>query len=425
MESTNQNRFKKAQGRSLALEADSVLRSIKEEFDENHSAMDYFYDLFHQVYCEMKPVKRDKKVIGTMCIQAPEELIYAAGAEPVRLCNGSHTYEQVGAEQTSPRSCSLVNATAGFLGSDNASKKEEMEAVVIPITCDQKKKLVSILEKDGYNVIPLDIPSQKDSDAGMQYWHNTINEFALSLQKVTGKKITKKSLKDAIGKLNRARACMRKLTALRTESPTAILGKDVFLVTNAFFFDNIDSWIDAVEKLNVELEKKVADDYSAGNRHAPRILFTGTPPIFPNLKLPLLIEQLGGVIVADEVCSSSRLLHDAVTFSESNYFDMIPAIADRYIKPCTCPIFTRNDDRIRKLIELAKSSKANGVVYQAYSGCQLYSLEHQSVSEALAKEDIRMLYVETDYGFEDSGQLATRIEAFLESLKSKMKRSAK
>jgi len=33
-------------------------------------------------------------------------------------------------------------------------------------------------------------------------------------------------------------------------------------------------------------------------------VFTGSPPVFPNLKLPLMIEQADGVIVADETCSS-------------------------------------------------------------------------------------------------------------------------
>lgn len=36
--------------------------------------------------------------MGTTCIQIPEELIYALGASPIRLCNGSYYYDNQGAE---------------------------------------------------------------------------------------------------------------------------------------------------------------------------------------------------------------------------------------------------------------------------------------------------------------------------------------
>jgi len=54
---------------------------------------------------------------------------------------------------------------------------------------------------------------------------------------------------------------------------------------------------------------------------------------------------------------------------------MVASIADNYLKPCTCPIFTENDDRKRKLINMAKEFAVDGVVYQAFSGCQVYQME--------------------------------------------------
>lgn len=406
----------------LAMEANETLRVIKEEFQDNPESMSYFYDLFNSVYCDGIPVRHDKKVVATMCIQTPEELIYAAGAAPVRQCNGSHSYEQVGAESTSSRTCSLVNATVGTLVVNREANQKDHDMLVVPVTCDQKKKSIGILREEGYDIYPLDIPSSKDSENARYYWQNIVKEFALELQKVTGVKITKNRLKDAIGKKNRARFQLRRLNRLRTAMPAPILAKDVFLATNSHFFDDIDRWTDAFTKLNDEIEERVNRGISSGNKNAPRIFFAGTPPIFPNLKLPLLTETLGGEIVADESCSSTRLLHDAVAYDEANYFDMVPAIADRYLKPCTCPIFDSNDDRIRNMLDTIKSAKVDGVIYQAFSGCQLYTLEHHSVADALIKENIPMLYVETDYGPEDSGQISTRVEAFLESIQTRKRR---
>ena len=71
---------------------------------------------------------------------------------------------------------------------------------------------------------------------------------------------------------------------------------------------------------------------------------------------------------------------------------------------------------------MVKDFAVDGVIYQAYSGCQLYEMEQRSVSNSLANEGIPMLYIETDYSPEDGGQLSTRVEAFIESIKSKKRR---
>ena len=84
-----------------------------------------------------------------------------------------------------------------------------------------------------------------------------------------------------------------------------------------------------------------------------------------------------------------------------------------------CPIFTRNDDRKRRLLELAESFAVDGVVYQAFSGCQVYEMEYRSIARTLNDKGIPMLYVETDYSPDDMGQLSTRVEAFIESLKTR------
>jgi benzoyl-CoA reductase/2-hydroxyglutaryl-CoA dehydratase subunit BcrC/BadD/HgdB len=70
------------------------------------------------------------------------------------------------------------------------------------------------------------------------------------------------------------------------------------------------------------------------------------------------------------------------------------------------------------------SFEVDGVVYQALAGCQVYEMEQKSIAEALNAQGIPMLYVETDYSPDDQGQLSTRIEAFLESIKTRKRKSA-
>jgi len=408
-----------------AREAESVLDHITDRFDDNPKTMAYFYELFRRVYCQGETLPRDGIMVGTTCIHAPEELIYAMGATPVRLCNGSYHYDQIGGDFMPAKSCSLVKATLGMLSSENAVPRVgKLDLVVNPTTCDQKKKASAMIEGMGYKVYDLELPPAKESEESRLYWQRSVRQFAARLRELTGNKLTRKNLKGAMARTARAQTAFRTLHNFRKSSPAVFLGKDAFLVTNAFFFDDIERWTEAVEQLNAELAQRQQAGFQAAQRKAPRILFTGSPPIFPNLKLPLLIEEAGGVVVADETCSANRMLYDMTAVDEWLVNDMVDGLADRYLKPCTCPIFTRNDDRQRRLLELAESFAVDGVVYQAFAGCQVYEMEQRSIADALNAKGIPMLYVETDYSPDDVGQLSTRVEAFLESIKTRKRKPA-
>ena len=404
-----------------ARESEVMLNHLVDDFIDNPKAMDYFYDLFRRVYIQGENLPRQAgPQVGMTCIQAPEELIYAVGATPVRLCNGAYHYDQIGADFMPAKSCSLVKATLGRLNDGEAGvpRVGKLDMIVNPSTCDQKKAGVMI-EDMGYKVHDLEFPNVKESEAARVYWQRSVRDFAVRLQELTGKRITRKRLNDAMARTRRAQIAFRALHTLRRKAPSVVLGKDIFLVTNAYFFDDLERWSVAVESLVAELKERETSGFNAVQKKAPRILFTGSPPIFPNLKLPLLIEEAGGVVVADETCSANRMLYDMPVVDEWMVNHMIDSLADHYLKPCTCPIFTRNDDRRRRLLDLVRDFNADGVVYQAFSGCQVYEMEQRSVARSLNDAGIPMLYIETDYSPDDMGQLTTRIEAFLESIKAR------
>ncbi len=408
-----------------AREAENILDHITDRFDDNPKGMEYFYSLFRRVYCQGETLPKNKTLVGTTCIHVPEELIYASGATPVRLCNGSYHYDQIGGDFMPAKSCSLVKATLGMLHAENPVPRTGKPDMVVNLTtCDQKKKAGAMIADMGYNVYDLELPPSKDSEEARIYWQRSVRSFAMQLRKLTGKKLTRKNLRSAIAKIARAQTAFRTMHNLRKSSPALFLGKDAFLVTNAYFFDDIESWTEAVENLNQELLQRQQDGFQAAQRKAPRIVFTGSPPIFPNLKLPLLIEEAGGIVVADETCSANRMLYDMTAVDEWLVGDMVDSLADRYLKPCTCPIFPNNEDRQRRMLELADSFDADGVVYQVFAGCQVYEMEQRSIADALAAKNIPMLYVETDYSMDDMGQLSTRIEAFIESIKNRKRKSA-
>ena len=411
---------KEKQSRHKAMEAISLLEKIKHDFKEPPKAMDYFYNLFENVHCKQQALHDDKVKVGTMCIQVPSEIVYALDAVPIRLCNGFYTDDEIGSDLLPSKSCPLVKATVGQFVSGNFSDKPDL--VVSPTTCDQKAKSGAIIEEMGYKLFDMEFPRTKESAESREYWRRSVRKFTKELSTNLNKKLTKKNLKEAIKKVGYAQNLYHQLNILRKNKNSPILGLDMFLVTNAFFFDKIDNWIQAIEKLLQECEQRVKDEINAATKKSPRIVYTGSPPIFPNLKIPLLIEDSDAIIVADETCSSNRMFNDMVSVDEWFVNDMVDSVADRYLKGCTCPIFTKNNDRIRRITDLVKEYKADGVVYQAFAGCQVYEMEQRSVLAAMEKEGIPILYLESDYSPSHLGQLTTRIEAFIESLKNRRRK---
>ena len=411
---------KEKQNRHKAMEAIALLEKIKHDFKEPPTAMDYFYDLYERVHCKHEPLHESKVKVGTMCIQVPSEIIHALDAVPLRLCNGFYTDDEIGSDLLPAKSCPLIKATVGQFVSGNFSDKPDL--VVSPTTCDQKAKSGAIIEEMGYKLFDMEFPRTKESAESREYWRRSVRKFTKELSTDLNKKLTKKNLKESIKKVGYAQHLYHKLNILRKNENSPILGLDMFLVTNAFFFDDIDNWSKATSALLKECEQRVEDKLNAATKKSPRIVYTGSPPIFPNLKVPFIVEDSDAIIVADETCSSNRMFNDMVSVDEWFVNDMVDSVADRYLKGCTCPIFTKNNDRIRRIIDLVKEYSADGVVYQAFAGCQVYEMEQRSVLQAMEKEGIPIIYLESDYSPSHLGQLTTRIEAFIESLKNRRRK---
>jgi len=371
----------------------------------------------------------NRKVIGTYCLMVPEELIYAAGAIPVRLCGGSYEASSIGDELVPRDTCPVVKASLGFSSLNLISLYQRCDVVIIPTTCDAKRKMGEELAAFT-EVWMLEVPHVKESEGSRRQWLEQLYALKKNIEKLTGKrfrggKIRRKALDAAIKMVGRAQYEARRLYELRRASPPVIPGREAMLAINAYGFDTAPEWTEAMALLNDELKTRRREGRSVYSEHAPRILLAGSPPIFPNWKVPSLLEEMGAVIVADESCMGSRYLYDPVGTTEKSVTDMMVAIAARYLMPCVCPSFAPNEDRLYRLLQMVDEFDINGIVYHVLKGCVIYDFELIRVEKVMKERNIPVLRIETDYSPEDIEQLRTRIEAFVEMLgrkKSKMKR---
>lgn len=390
-------------------------------------AMDYFdgvADFFGQREKEIREFKaRGGKVIGFACMFAPVELIMAAGAIPIRIDSGFYTPSKIGDQIVPVEVCPVVRSMIGLAMADLYPYLQMCDAIISPNSCDGKTKGCEILS-DVFPVWEMSVPKIKDTPHAKTYWLAQVREVKEKLEKLTGNHISQKSMRAAIEITLKATEASRRLQELRKGAPV-ISGRDAMLVEQMSFYDDVARWTEKTNLLCDELESNLQKHVCIAPEDTPRILLTGSPMIWPDCwKTPNLIEESSprGLIVADELCSGDRVFFDPVGVDEGNSGDMLKAIAERYVMPCTCPCFTSengNQDRIDKLLTLIKDYKISGVIYHVIRGCHLYAMEYMRLKRVLENEKIPMYYLDTEYSREDSGQIKTRIEAFLEMLATK------
>lgn len=388
-----------------------------ESLSDMPEALKPFFEVLDRVYVGDGRIKPDGvPCVGTYCMMVPQELIYAAGAMPVKLCSGNYTAFMIGDDYVPRDACPLVKAVAGFQEMKTLPVYEDCEMMVVPITCDCKKKIAAMLRKT-YNVHVMNLPLNRTDDDGLEFCVSEYYRLIAALEEVTGRPVTWQRLWDGIELVGRAQYELSRFLGFKSGEQALVKGTHIMAMMNAASYMPIGDWTEQLRRLNNELDVRKAQGQYVTRANRPRIMLTGSPIIFPNVKLPLLIEQLGGSLAADETCMGERSLYDPVVPVDLSFDGLLRALANRYIRACTCPVFSENRQRIDRVLHMIREHHIQGVIYHVLRGCLVYDYEYPLLERALEQEGIPIIRVESDYNEEDVEQLRIRIEAFIELIK--------
>jgi len=243
-------------------------------------------------------------------------------------------------------------------------------------------------------------------------------KFKEYLEKQFEVEITDEKLRDAIKLMNRERTAMRKLHKLNAHKPAPLSGMDMMLAQWLKGF-NVDkeAGIELIEKLVAEVEERIEEGKFAYDINAPRILLTRCPTGAGGAdKVLRALEDAGASVVALENCTGYKGLD--VLVDEDINKDPLLALAEKYLStPCSC--MTNNNGRLDLIRRLAEEYEVDGVVDLTYQACHTYAIESSTVKKYVQNElNLPFMQIETDYSDSDTGQIKTRVEAFLETLQT-------
>jgi benzoyl-CoA reductase/2-hydroxyglutaryl-CoA dehydratase subunit BcrC/BadD/HgdB len=397
----------------------SMYESIFLSQENRPKAMEYFDFVVAEIHGlrvkELMDHKADGgKVIGLYCVFVPEDLIMAAGAIPVGLCAGTQ-FSVPDAEEVLPRNtCALIKSSFGFKVSRTCPYLQASDFVIGETTCDGKKKMYELLAR--YHPMHVMEVPQKKTPLGREMFLGELQGLKAKLEEETGLPITAAKLAEATSLIDDKRRALQRLQSARKARPAPISGLDALLVTQISFYDDAARFTEKVDALCDELEERIARGEGTFPADAPRILVSGCPMAIPNWKTHHVVEGSGAVVTGEESCVGSRYFSYLTERSDGTVEGRLSAIADRQLQThCAC--FTPNDERLDDILALASDLSADGVVHYTIQFCHTFANEAVKVERMLAEKNIPLLRIETDYGDEDTGQLKTRVEAFLEMIR--------
>lgn len=405
---------------------------------------DYFKDKVenhHEHARELK--KQGKKLIGYLCSYVPEELIYAAGAIPIRILSSTESPTLAEAHMQSyfcPFSRSLLHQIL-------KGEYDYLDGIVYGYTCITMRAVYEAAEREESVswFRSLHVPAQIDTPEAMEYYVTELSRFKKDLEDLVGHPITDDDVRGAIEVYDTNRQMTKELFELRKDD-SLISGTEAFQVTLSSMFTDKKQHNEELRRLLNEVPNRADPPDGVG-----RLMIVGCPT--DNMEVMDLIEnQLGALVVADDTCTGTRYFYDATPPPYDG--DVLEAIAHRYLlsrAPCpmkyspnrwtqcaTCPYRAvqcfmmepeprkgmREDVsfsmpervcRFRHILQLAAKNKVEGVICLVQKFCDWHGADYPHIVQIFEKIDVPVLFLENENTF-SAGQALTRVQAFLEML---------
>lgn len=287
-----------------------------------------------------------------------------------------------------------------------------LDGIVAGSTCDGARRLfdlwVHYLELP-FNHI-LTVP-RKYTERAHQLYLKQVIDFKEHLEQYIEKEITDEALLNSISLYNETRELMKKLYEFRQLDEPPITGAETMEVLNASQRMSKESFNNYLRDLLDELAQS-----DNAYQSKSRLMVTGS--VMNNPEFIHSIEELGGLVVTDELCTSTRYWSDPVI---TDNYSPVEAISRRYLNNFPCARMVPSDDRFDRILQHIRDYKVDGVISQIIRYCVPYAHDLPLLSDRLKKAGIPLLELDVEYGTSGSGQISTRVQAFLEMLETRKK----
>jgi benzoyl-CoA reductase subunit C len=350
--------------------------------------------------------EKGKKVVGILDTLVPEEILYAAGILPYRIIGTQNTSTPLAEIWRPPDMCRYCNHV---LESLLTGELDFLDGMLFTDWDDDERRLYDVprhFKKPKFNYL-LHVP-HGDSKICIDIYERDLKRIVEWLHDSFNVSLDDERLWEAIRLYNKMRRLLMKLYEWRKREVPPISGTEAAGIVMAAYFMPKEEFISRLESLMPYLEKRKAPL----KKLIPRLLVVSDH--LDNLEYTKLIET-HGIIAMDDLDNGSRYFWDLVETDTNPLHSLSRRYIIRPSEPCKW-FWHKQVDRV---IDWIKEYQVHGVLELPHIGdedrlcCTPYFLNR------LKKEGIPAMSFTREYHFGNVGQLTTRIEAFVETLKLK------
>lgn len=383
----------------------------------------YFEKLLDDANNELvrKAENEGLKCIATTCENVPEPLLNLPGVFSVRL--------------RAPRTGSMDMATyylTSFLCEYSRALLERaieggynfVDGVVTPDGCTMMNRCVENMEllktmgdgKDGFFWEYMEIPQKNDENALEMYALQCRNHILKPLAEKYGIDTSDEAILKAVKEHNEVCSIIREIGDFRKELRPRVTGYEFHIITLVSYVCPKHLIIDMLRETLEEIKTREPDEE---DKYRARVVFVGSE--VDDVDVIRLVEESGAYVCADRFCYGSFPGRDEIVLSDDE--DVVKAVCRQVQSRAQCPRYwdsRKVDGRREYVASLAKEYNADGIIYEQMKFCDPWAYERM-VGTIVLRDDYGypVLAVDRPYTIGSSGQMRTRVQAFVESIEIK------
>ena len=363
--------------------------------------------------------EKGNKCIGYTCFNVPEPLLNLKGTFSIRL--------------RAPRSGSLDISTyymTNFLCEYSRALLERaieggynfLDCLITPDGCSminrcvENMELLKTMKKDDFFYQYMEIPMKADDNGLNLYVLQCRNHILTPLKEKFGIDISDESLFEAIKQHNRVCELINKIGEYRKLDNPTITGHEFHVLCLASYSCPKEDIIPILEDTLEELKTRKPDDK---NPYKVRVELVGSE--VDDLDIVKAIEECGAYVCVDRFCYGSFPGRTPIVLKDGE--DPLTGICRNYLYNCQCPRMMNQDKiqgRRKYVANLAKEYKADGIIYEQMKFCDPWAYERMvGTVDLREKYGYPVLQIDRPYANGGSGQIRTRVQAFVESIEIK------
>ena len=387
----------------------------------------YFENLLEDANNELvrKAEAEGDLAIGYTCFHAPEVLLNLGNCFSVRL-RAPHTNSmELATYYMANNSCEFSRALLERALEGNYGFLHAMAGVDV---CEANNRAIENMEimhmqgedKEKFFYCNLDIPYSDDEDCVEHIREQVSRKILKPVHENYGVDISDAAIRAAVSEHNEVSRIITEIGELRKLDDPPITGYEFAVIVLASYTCPKRLILPLLRETLEEVKTRRPD---AERSYRVRVAVVGSEIDDPNLIK--LIESCGALVVADRFCYGSFPGRQVIELTDDE--DALTQVCRWYLQNTECPrqsslhrVKYRNDH----VAQLVKDFKADGAIYEQMKFCTYWSYERVIANQIMPRDyGISILSVDRPYIVGQSGQLRTRVQAFVESLEMKKLRA--